>query len=116
MWGAKSGVEQLPPFPEPSHDAKKWKLRHCIPLCVKDLCVVDFQTATAQANALAVVCHLLLGCVMALSPDQSVITPWRLQCQFGVVLHYPCCVFTGLRQHALRRLVVSPKTESNKIA
>ena len=55
MWGAKSGMEQLPPFPEPSHDAKKWKSRHPIPLCVKDLCVVDFQTAAAQANALPVV-------------------------------------------------------------
>lgn len=55
MWGAKSGVEQLPPFPEPSHNAKKLKSGHKLPVYVKDLCVVHFQSAAAEANALPVV-------------------------------------------------------------
>lgn len=57
MWGAKSGVEQLPPFPEPSHNAKKTKSGHSLPVYVKDLCVVQFQTAKAEDNALPVVWH-----------------------------------------------------------
>lgn len=55
MWGAKSGVEQLPPFPEPSHNAKMLKSGHQLPVYVKDLCVVQFQSAAAEANALPVV-------------------------------------------------------------
>lgn len=53
MWGARSGVEQLPPFPEPSHDAVK--RRHHVPAYVKDLCVVDFQTLRSRRQALPLV-------------------------------------------------------------
>lgn len=58
MWGAKSGVEQLPPFPEPSHNVVHRS--HNVPDYAK-ACVVDFQTAEAEANALPLVrvCRLI---------------------------------------------------------
>ena len=46
MWGAKSGEEQLPPFPEPTHNGirnglgDKW--RHCI---------VNFTSEASKRNA-----------------------------------------------------------------
>jgi len=53
MWGAKSGVEQLPPFPEPSHMAPK--LYHTTPRSVKDLCSVKFQSPASEKKAFAAV-------------------------------------------------------------
>ena len=53
VWGARSGVEQLPPFPEPSHEATKW--RHTVPVSVKGLCVVDFNSNASRRDALLVV-------------------------------------------------------------
>lgn len=76
MWGAKSGVEQLPPFPEPSHNAKKTKSGHSLPVYVKNLCVVQFQTAAAEENALPVVgykaaCAIVCLQSMAAASDSS---------------------------------------------
>ena len=53
MWGAKSGVEQLPPFPEPSHMAPK--LDHTTPRSVKDLCSVKLQSPASEKEAFAAV-------------------------------------------------------------
>lgn len=50
VWGARSGVEQLPPFPEPSHNAVKQ--RHSVPSYVKHWCVVDFQSVGARQEAM----------------------------------------------------------------
>ncbi|DBA74077.1 TPA: hypothetical protein ACH3X1_010890 [Trebouxia sp. C0004] len=52
MWGAKSGVEQLPPFPEPSHMAPR--SHHTAPRSVKDLCKVNFQSPASEKKAFAV--------------------------------------------------------------
>ena len=52
MWGARSGAEQLPPFPEPSHNAEG--LRHHVPISGRD-CVVGFQDHNRQMAAPLVV-------------------------------------------------------------
>lgn len=52
MWGARSGIEQLPPFPEPSHNAAG--LRNHVPSSGRD-CVVQFQDANRQKAAPLVV-------------------------------------------------------------
>ena len=58
MWGAKSGVEQLPPFPEPSHTAPR--SHHNAPRRVKDLCKVKIRSPAAEKKTLAVVRHTFI--------------------------------------------------------
>ena len=48
VWGARSGAEQLPPFPEPTHRA--WALTSRIPRKF-DNCRVDFLSPAAKAAA-----------------------------------------------------------------
>ena len=52
MWGARSGVEQLPPFPEPSHNAEGF--HHPLPSSGRG-CVVGFQSPERQGAAPLVV-------------------------------------------------------------
>ncbi|KAA6418346.1 MAG: hypothetical protein FRX49_11711, partial [Trebouxia sp. A1-2] len=66
MWGAKSGVEQLPPFPEPSHTAPR--SRHTAPRSVTDLCKVKFQSPASEKKAFAVP---VLGDMLSDLPDIS---------------------------------------------
>ena len=47
MWGAKSGREQLPPFPEPTHKAG---FACGVPNTAKD-CIVTFQSMEAFEKA-----------------------------------------------------------------
>ena len=60
MWGAKSGQEQLPPFPEPSHRGKRNPVNDKE---AKQLCVVDFPSQVARQNALPMVRSSLHPCV-----------------------------------------------------
>ena len=58
MWGAKSGEEQLPPFPEPTHRG----IRNRGQLGDKQQLLVDFPSEAVRQNALPVVqgqCHML---------------------------------------------------------
>ena len=47
MWGAKSGQEQLPPFPQPTH----WGIRNPVLTLHKETCVVDFPNEAARQAA-----------------------------------------------------------------
>lgn len=47
MWGAKSGVEQLPPFPEPSHFAA---FQGGVPQSARS-CIVSFKDEASRDNA-----------------------------------------------------------------
>lgn len=51
MWGAKAGVEQLPPFPEPSHFAA---FQGGVPQSARS-CIVTFKDETSRDNARAMV-------------------------------------------------------------
>lgn len=51
MWGAKSGQEQLPPFPQPTHRG----IRNSVPTQHKETCVVDFPNEAAREAALDMV-------------------------------------------------------------
>ena len=59
MWGAKSGQEQLPPFPEPTHRGKRNSVNNKE---AKELCVVDFPSQAAKQNALPMVSAPLCTC------------------------------------------------------
>ena len=50
MWGAKSGEEQLPPFPEPTHRGKRNPVSND-----SKRCVVDFPSQAARHSALPMV-------------------------------------------------------------
>ncbi|KAL3146940.1 hypothetical protein ABBQ38_014910 [Trebouxia sp. C0009 RCD-2024] len=50
MWGAKSGEEQLPPFPEPTHRGKRNPVSNN-----SKQCVVDFPSEAARRSALPMV-------------------------------------------------------------
>lgn len=68
MWGAKSGEEQLPPFPEPTHRG----IRNSGQLGDKQQLLVDFPSEAARQNALPVVRgqspHYLPPCLFLVCP------------------------------------------------
>lgn len=55
MWGAKAGVEQLPPFPEPSHFAA---FQGGVPQSARN-CVVTFTSERARTEARQMVRNFL---------------------------------------------------------
>ena len=78
MWGAKSGQEQLPPFPQPTHRG----IRNPVLTLHKETCVVDFPNEAARQAAYPMVC-MLLGTdpkrYPRRLPDKQP-TPWYMCC------------------------------------
>jgi len=64
MWGARSGVEQLPPYPEPSHRGKRSNPN--LPKGKHLHVTVDFLSEARRKAALPMVCPHLAGLTFVL--------------------------------------------------
>ena len=116
MWGAKSGEEQLPPFPEPTHRG----IRNSGQLGDKQQLLVDFPSEAARQNALPVVRGQLPyykpSCLFLVCPLVCVcvcVCVCTCVCEYE---HMHACTYHMLGLHTLGSAYVMPAVSTNGLS